>query len=291
MSQNVTENAVRELQRLLSILADKVESLEDKVIQQSALITSQTDVIKVLKNQFEGKKNTTSKMPTPTDLQEQPMTKPVRQARLVASAKIIQSGTAKKMTTVNDKVRTPTGGTASRRCNETTSVKFATQDDGPSSRVTMTAKQKQTNNTADDTAAAAAPAAAAHNNDEGYWQTVTRKGRRQTKPRKILTGSGGTINELQTAERMKFIQAWSFKTETSPEQVLTHINKISNCEKYVVEKREIKTKQHAAFVIGFPESLYDVLCNSDAWPLGIKISDWFRIAPRTSERGSLSPAS
>ncbi|KOB77250.1 putative membrane protein [Operophtera brumata] len=279
MAQKLLESAVRELHKLVSGLSDKVESLESKVSEQSALIVDQIDIIKSLKTKLEGSIST-QMLPTPAHALTQPNSaKPIRQSRLVASSKITQSGTTvatKKMTAKNDKVRLTTAGAVTPKCDkakegEPTGLPITTDVCGLASRVTTNPVAARTNDT--------------HTYDEGDWKQVSRK-RRPATQRRILTGSGQTANELQTAERLKYIQAWSFKPETTVELVRNHINKIAACEKYVVEKRDIRTDQHAAFVIGFPETYYDVLCTADAWPLGIKISDWFRLAPRHSERGS-----
>lgn len=176
-------------------------------------------------------------------------------------------------------MRQSTGGaTASPKCEEVGECSptkriptIATT--GPVSRVTMTSA---VNSRTDQVTT-----------DENGWQLVGKK--RPLTKRRVLTGSGKNDDELQTAERVMYMQAWSFKPETTVESVRNYINKIAVCDRYFVEKRDIKTDQHAAFVIGFPESLYDTLCTPNSWPQGVKLSDWFRRSPR-SERGSLATA-
>ncbi|KOB67510.1 Iron-regulated protein frpC [Operophtera brumata] len=205
MTLKDVEVALRELHKLISDLADKVGSLEGKVCEQSVIIINQTEVIKLLKTQVEGKQPPSTKSSSTARASAQPaLQRPIRQARIKASSNI-------------------TAGSS-----------------GVAARKPATNKDK-----------------------EGQ--------------------------SIMGATTPKCDGAWSFKPETSTEDVRNHIRKIEVCEKYVVEKRVIKTDQHAAFVIGFPETLYDRLCTPNAWPPGIKISDWFRLAPRRSERGSLAP--
>ncbi|KOB76660.1 Uncharacterized protein OBRU01_05442 [Operophtera brumata] len=126
--------------------------------------------------------------------------------------------------------------------------------------------------------------------NDSPWQTQHHR-RRSTKPRKILTGSGKADDTLQTVEEMKFVQVWSLKPDTTEENIRTYLGKIRACDRYVVKKRVIKTDSHAAFEIGLPQSLYDVVSSPDSWPPGVKISDWFRWNPRHgTRRGSLGAA-
>lgn len=284
MTKKSDEVLVRELYKLISDLADKVVSLEGKISEQNALIANHIGATNLQKTQVEGKQASSTRTPSAASAQAQPaLQRPIRQARLTASANIAagsSAAAAKKLSTGKDKVRQSTSGSVSPKCDRAKKdvpKSTATTDDAtiPSSRATMTPVSTMDNVDA---------------NDQGEWLEVSRK-RRPTKQRRILTGSGTTFDDgLQPAERLKFIQAWSFRPETTAENVRKHINNIAVCEKYVVEKRDIKTSLHAAFVIGFPETLYDRLCTPNAWPPGIKISDWFRLAPRHSERGSLATA-
>ncbi|KOB72704.1 Uncharacterized protein OBRU01_11981 [Operophtera brumata] len=94
--------------------------------------------------------------------------------------------------------------------------------------------------------------------NDSPWQTQHHS-RRSTKPLKILTGSGKADDTLQTVEEMKFIQVWSLKPDTTEENIRNYLGKIRVCDSYVVKKRVIKTDSYAAFEIGLPQSLYDVL--------------------------------
>lgn len=279
MTQKVLESAVRDLHKLINDLSDKVVRLETKVSDQNTLIANQTSAINSLKKQVEGSaaqaQASTQRPPTAASAPPPPpppltppqaqttSQRPVRKARIVAAANI---STSQKRTTKKDKVTV-----ISPKYDET--------------------KQRQLNGnpstTSTDKTTMPQIGALTLNNDS-EWKEVRNK-RRPPKPRRILTGSGACNNELQIAERLKFIQAWSFRPETTVENVKNYINKIATSDKYIVEKREIRTDQHAAFVIGFPETMQDKLCAPESWPQGVKVCDWFRYSPR-AERGTQAQA-
>lgn len=122
-------------------------------------------------------------------------------------------------------------------------------------------------------------------NDGFTTVTVKAKGSKQTRTRKqIVVGTGKPDDTIQTVERFRYIQAWSFQPDTTTEVVYNFMNKLANCKDYTVEKRDIKTNRHASFVIGFPESLYTVLTDASKWPMGVRFVDWFPARPR-QQRG------
>lgn len=116
------------------------------------------------------------------------------------------------------------------------------------------------------------------------WQEVRRAKRKSRSPI-VVEGTGTDIDSFQTVAKLKFIQAWYFKPDTSEQQIRNYLNKIVKSEEYIVEKRVIKTDRHAAFVIGMPENLYPQLALPTSWPQGVRFADWFRVRPR-AERGS-----
>ncbi|KAJ2937981.1 hypothetical protein O0L34_g4912 [Tuta absoluta] len=119
---------------------------------------------------------------------------------------------------------------------------------------------------------------------ENDWQEVQRNKR---KSKKVLVGTSNDTGELQSVEKLKFIQAWSFKPETTEDQLRNYLNNIEKCDDYVVEKRNIRTDRHAAFTIGMPESLYTRLISPTSWPQGVRVSDWIRFrGPPRGQRGS-----
>lgn len=288
MAQKATETAIRELQKLIQVLTDKVTSLVSTVNDQNAVILKQSEAINQLRVQVEGKQTleaSTSLHDGAASAQAQPATQRlVRQARLTAAAKLMtKSAAAAAKNLTGGKNRQSIGDNNTKRDEVReclpTSIPATAAATGPVCRVTKIAPDTvRINQVTDNT-----------DEDDSIWQKVGRK--RQTKPRRVLTGSGKTDDVLQTVEQIKYIQVWSFKPETTEDNVKNHLIKLAKCDNYLVEKRVIKTDKHAAFVIGFPQSLYDVLSSPQSWPQGVKLSDWFRWTPRRAEgRGSLTTA-
>lgn len=118
--------------------------------------------------------------------------------------------------------------------------------------------------------------------EDGKWQKPRQK-KKKPKP-EVMIGMGDKDNNLQSADRFTYIQAWNFQPDTTTDQILSFLNKVHKSNAYSVEKRELKTNRHAAFVIGFPESASERLKSPTSWPHGIRFSDWFRVRPR-AERG------
>lgn len=118
--------------------------------------------------------------------------------------------------------------------------------------------------------------------EQGEWQQVAHK--RTRKLRQLTVGVGKEDHELQTVEKIKYIQAWSFKPGTTVENVRNFLNKIVTSDDYIVEKRNILTKRHASFIIGILESLLQRVKSPTSWPLRVMISDWFLARPR-KQRG------
>ncbi|KOB69448.1 putative tick transposon, partial [Operophtera brumata] len=83
------------------------------------------------------------------------------------------------------------------------------------------------------------------NDNNTDWRFVST--RNQRKQRKIIEGAGADNSDLKTVEKLQFIQAWSFRPETTAENISKHLNKIHTSNDYTVQKREIKTTRHAAF--------------------------------------------
>ncbi|KOB72730.1 PHD-finger [Operophtera brumata] len=129
-------------------------------------------------------------------------------------------------------------------------------------------------------------------NTGAQWQVVGRNNSRKKKITRPVTVGTGIINkELQAAERMKFIQAWSFRPDTTTSQVLSFLNNIVGSTKYTVEQRNIRSETHAAFVIGMPEGVYEKVTTPAAWPAKVCFADWFPARPRQqrgAERATIS---
>ncbi|KAJ2948048.1 hypothetical protein O0L34_g9845 [Tuta absoluta] len=123
------------------------------------------------------------------------------------------------------------------------------------------------------------------NNNNHTWQQALSRKRAAKIRRSMIVGTGSDDSEIQSVERLQFIQAWSFKPETTTENVLSYLNKIAKHDRYEVTKRDINTQRHSAFIIGVPESLFDCVNSPSAWPAGVRLSNWFLIRPR-GQRGA-----
>ncbi|KAJ2938840.1 hypothetical protein O0L34_g18466 [Tuta absoluta] len=121
---------------------------------------------------------------------------------------------------------------------------------------------------------------------EGEWQEV-RRNKKRTKNTEVIVGTSNVACDLQSVEKLTYISAWSFKPDTTEDQLRNYLNTVESSSEYVVEKRTIKSNVHAAFIIGMPENLYPRLVSPTSWPQGVRIANWsrFRGVPR-AERGN-----
>lgn len=121
--------------------------------------------------------------------------------------------------------------------------------------------------------------------DDGKWTKVMSRQGKSRRKQNVVVGTGQVDEELQTIERQIYIQAWSFRPDTTTEMVLKYLNKIQQSDLYYVEKRELKTDRHASFIIGLRESLYKKFESPTVWPPHVKFTEWFLRRPRM-ERGT-----
>lgn len=264
------ETVISEWQKTLDTLVAKVSSLEARIGEQSTIITNQSQLIARLNSVTSEMSLTATRQLTPEQAAPPPaaLQRPVRQARLNAGLALSAKKQAKKTLFVSQP-RVPTN--SSSKLPETSRV--ATEDNPTSSSAVQEA----------------APKLATISSDS-EWKIVThKKSRVQTKSRKIFSGAGKEDLDLQTVERLKYIQAWSFKPDTTEDNIRKFLNKINKSNEYFVQKRQIKTDRHASFIIGIPESCYDRVNTPAVWPPGVRYSDWFLVRARPSERASTTP--
>lgn len=307
MAQKALENAVRDLNRSVCELAIKVTELECKITEQNAIITVQTDTISKLKLAFAGTSTSTSRIkevpkttttsPTTVQLQAtqvttQALQRPVRQARLNAAQKVALSAAGKSRPSIDSPLLSqPDNTRLDTKSNIASPSNTASNARTTSARPAQTGESMKTTDCTTKTTeicVATKQTIATDGSDKiqhsADWTFVPYK--RQTKT-KVVTGERKDATELQTVERLKHIQAWSFSPETTEQNILSYLNKLLPCKDYTVVKRQLKTNKHSAFVIGFPESLYDRMCSPSSWPQNVKLSDWFLRRPR-SPRGNTS---
>lgn len=319
MAQKLLESSVRELQKSITSLTDEVCSLKSKILEQNSIISQQVGVISTLgenisqlKSDMEGMSHQQYEALTKqrelinqlrTDLEgmsqvkntnqtsenAQPaMQRPIRQARLNATAKIIadkaaaatkNSAAKTKLTVDEPQILTQSQKMPTKTMPTPTNVTYSQMTSRSDGTSTKTASDMARSNRSTEISSVDPNVA---------WTTVEKK-RVNLKVRRVITGSGKADDDLQTVERIKHIQAWSFRPETSEESVLNYLNRMHKCTEYTVEKRDIKSNRHASFVIGFPESLYELISSPDTWPPLVKVSDWF-LARRRGERGDTARA-
>lgn len=294
MAQKALEIAVRDLQKVVGELVNKIGLLESKIDDQSVIIKKQDQLMTSLKTAVEGRSDPVpAKLPPPppiADVQAPPaLQQPVRQARLNAAAKIVSGHTAAAK-------RAATG-------LQSASLRLTTPKT-PETFRTETKPAAPQNETASKPARKTEPTAGVSDHgqvdtalksgdvnvkDKDQWQVVSRQ-RRKNPQRPITVGIGKENDDLQAVERMKYIQAWSFRPDTTTEKVLSFLNTIKRTE-YTVEKRKIQSERHASFLIGMPESTYDEVTTPTAWPPRVCFVPWFPARPHRewgSERAGTS---
>jgi hypothetical protein len=109
---------------------------------------------------------------------------------------------------------------------------------------------------------------------DGKWTTVMKKNRYPNK--EVRRGDNIINSEIQGTERKKFLHVWRLKKETTQENIEKHVRNICGQEVALkVDKIKHKTERdYASFIIGVPESQYEVLCQTDKWPLNIEFCEW-----------------
>ncbi|KAG7296686.1 hypothetical protein JYU34_020556 [Plutella xylostella] len=276
MASKALESLVKVLQKSIETLCTRVSALESIVIAQNGLISK-------LKIANDPQPPTVIPKPAPpTSAPTPPLQRPVRQARL--KAKEISSARCDNKIT-KTVARASLAPTAAAPVNtpKISDERRATVV-SESSELTSTPKAVATNSTV--TNANVTQETLPATTEEG-WTIVQRKKVPTNRQRNsnIRIGAGSFDDELQSVERLKYIQAWSFKPNTTTHNVLNFLNRIVTSDRYEVEKRKLKTNRHAAFVIGIPESLLPQIDSPSLWPPHVKYCDWFPAKPRYQERG------
>ncbi|KOB68750.1 Signal transduction histidine kinase regulating citrate/malate metabolism [Operophtera brumata] len=303
MSSKSLELVLNELQKTVKTLVNKVTGLESQINKQSDVIAKQSEIISDFATHTNLSTTRKSFCSTPETNLITKIELPKRQAAINASA-ALSTGASKKRTVgkrqtakpgpdeincakVNDAMTTgvsctvmsknklpsvsATKGAAILPARNMMPIIGPTIDNsnikcGPESEINIVSTQPD-----DD-----------KNDNNTDWRFVST--RNQRKQRKIIEGAGADNSDLKTVEKLQFIQAWSFRPETTAENISKHLNKIHTSNDYTVQKREIKTTRHAAFVIGIPGSLFEKISQPSVWPSGVRLGEWFLVRPR-AQRG------
>lgn len=266
MSLKTLETLIRELQKSVVTLTNKVCVIESKIDEK---LTS-----KVTPKVVDLSKAT----PTTLNVQATPTAdaaaaaRPVRQARAKAYSAITAGNTrTQTVKKFSDAAKTPEVSRPTPTVPDTF-IPSVSKVAAPKAATTPSLQSTPTTSKIE--------------NDDDYdnsWKKVIHK--RKKNPRmSVMVGTGMLDAGLQTVEKIRHMQAWSFKPETTEEALMTYLKKIEKCEEYTVEKRNILTKKHACFVIGMPDSIYGKFQSPSVWPQHVRFTDWFPAPPRGDRR-------
>lgn len=271
MAKNLLESLIRELQKTIVTLVNKVDSLETRITEQSGIINKLNSA-----SDINNERKSSATAPCTASLATAVVPqRPVRTARAQASLALAElAKPAKKRSDGN--VRAANTPKTDGRPNDLVAI---SSDKKPAPAMEKTAICSKYSTTPTRTSSSAD-----EENCGLQWQVVSRTNKKKT-PRPVTVGTAISSSDLQAAERFKYIQAWSFRPETTTTQVLSFLNSIVGSTKYSVEKRSIRSETHAAFVIGMPEGVYDAVTRPTAWPAKVCFTDWFPARPR-QQRGA-----
>lgn len=112
-------------------------------------------------------------------------------------------------------------------------------------------------------------------NREENWTVVNKKKNRYTN-KNVKRGGSTTINEIQGTEKNKYLHVWRLQKETKEENLEIYVRNICGLKTPVkVERIKQKTERdYASFMIGVPESKYDMLCQPEKWPINVEFCEW-----------------
>lgn len=122
------------------------------------------------------------------------------------------------------------------------------------------------------------------------WKVVSnRKKTKKIQPSNTIQRGGNLqISAFQAIEKKKFLHVWSLHPVTSEETITEHVIKICNSKDVKVEKIIPKSKRdYSSFLIGVPESKFEIINSVENWPLNTQFNEWrwFR-NPQKSSKGS-----
>lgn len=113
-------------------------------------------------------------------------------------------------------------------------------------------------------------------NEEEEWKEVTSKKKKsKAYPKVISKGGNMQISSIQAIEKKKFLHVWSLHIDTSEDTIIEHVTKVCDSKDVKVEKIIPKTKRdYSSFMVGVPESKFELINNSENWPLNTRFNEW-----------------
>ncbi|KAJ2939823.1 hypothetical protein O0L34_g18017 [Tuta absoluta] len=282
MSSNSVEKCVRELQKSIEAMHNRLISLESVVTEQNALIEVLTQ-----KNDLVGQ--------SPLNENITPNTGRPRRAAQVQALSAITAGARNKIGVQKPKVppsqsfagrvRVPNGNKASKTTTHSDDDVSARAPRGPEASPPQTVSAPATPLPAHQSPPSSGPANNMSNNkstdytsidiNEGSWIIQQSKKRQKIARQSVIKGCG-QHDLLKTVERSKKIHICFLKPETQPEIIKQHMTSISPDDNYSVEKLTIKHNYYASFALTVPESKYKIFMTAENWPPRTEVSEWFR---------------
>ncbi|XP_069360186.1 uncharacterized protein [Maniola hyperantus] len=121
---------------------------------------------------------------------------------------------------------------------------------------------------------------------EGNWTEV--KSKRNRYPTQEVKRGGSAQAIIEGTEKKKYLHVWRLRKDTTVEKLEQFVQEAMKEEVPVkIEKIKHKTERdYSSFIIGVPESKYDILCQSEVWPVNVEFCEWvwFRRAASRSTR-------
>lgn len=303
MTTKPLENVIRELQRTVATLVSKVDIMETKITEQNNLLTIRSKNIchlcgrkddsslKVTRQSLPTARASTSAPATaPAPAQRIQSQRPTRQAKTAAIASMTKPSSA---TRKRDESNSSAGSRTNSKPDESADRR-APEDTRLTTTPVVAAKTAPAPLMNDSPLVTDSPLSTLSfgqhspqqpelgneqlDDDDKSWKQVTYKKNKRAK--NVVVGTGQCDDTIRTIPQLKYIQAWSFEPDTTPENILKFLNKIEKTNDYFVQRREINSNRHASFIIGIPVRLFEHLTSPAVWPAGVKFSNWFLVRPR-----------
>lgn len=120
---------------------------------------------------------------------------------------------------------------------------------------------------------------------EEKWTLINRKKSRYPNC-EVRKGGSMNSNEIQGTERKKYLHVWRLQKETSVENLEKHVKKLYGGQAIPIKIEKIKHKterDYASFIIGVPESQYELFCKPDNWAVNIEFCEWVWFRRQTNK--------
>ncbi|KAJ2937424.1 hypothetical protein O0L34_g18612 [Tuta absoluta] len=98
-----------------------------------------------------------------------------------------------------------------------------------------------------------------HHNE---WKTVQRK-RKHIKNPTVIKGSAKNT-QIEGIQTYKFLHGCYFKTETTPDSIISHLKSIRDGNNYIVEQIPAKRATYNSYKIGIPTAVYEEFLETSA---------------------------